>query len=306
MATAEAYDEKVSCKVSTNQEYGRSCRLENVNPDTTKRLKIWRDTKYVHFDNSEIESFTEEFLEQLKGVEYLNANDVGLRSVDGTSLKIVEGMKIFFGAQNELTRLEANTFSFNKKLELIYLKFNRIEEIHPKAFEGLPELYAIDISSNKLKVLENIFDTLPSLVRLDLSLNLFESLDKSIFANNANLMQLNLDGNNFRYFDPDIFAPLIKLEYVNLSFNKSPIETIHGDLFNNSSNLKQVFFIGNQIRAVDRRFLKDPKPLLEIVSFRKNLCIDKDFLYLDGIFGKSQQNELRKCYENYYKKSNKI
>lgn len=306
MATAKAYDEKVSCKVSTNQEYGRSCRLENVNLDTTKRLKVWRDTKYVHFDNSEIESFTEEFLEQLKGVEYLNANDVGLRSVDGTSLKIVEGMKIFFGAQNELTRLEANTFSFNKKLELIYLKFNRIEEIHPKAFEGLPELYAIDISSNKLKVLENIFDTLPSLVRLDLSLNLFESLDKSIFANNANLMQLNLDGNNFRYFDPDIFAPLIKLEYVNLSFNKSPIETIHGDLFNNSSNLKQVFFIGNQIRAVDRRFLKDPKPLLEIVSFRKNLCIDKDFLYLDGIFGKSQQNELRKCYENYYKKLNKI
>lgn len=300
MATAKAYDEKVSCKVSTNQEYGRSCRLENVNLGTTKRLKIWRDTKYIHFENSDIESFTEEFLEQLKEVEYLNANDVGLRSVDGTSLKIVEGMKIFFGAHNELTRLEANTFSFNKKLELIYLKFNRIEEIHPKAFEGLLELYVIDISSNKLKVLGNIFDTLTSLVRLDLSLNLIESLDKSIFINNVNLMQLNLDGNNFRYFDPDIFAPLINLEFVNLSFNKSPIETIHGDLFKNSANLKQAFFIRNQIRAVDRRFLKDTKPLLEIVSFRSNLCIDKDFLYLNGSFGKSQQNDLRKCYENYY------
>lgn len=300
MATAEAYDEEVSCKVSTNQEYGRSCLLENVNLETTKRLKVWRDTKYVHFENSQIERFTEEFLEQLKEVEYLNANDVGLKSVDGTSLKKIEGMKIFFGSQNELTQLEEKTFSFNKKLELIYLKFNRIEDIHPKAFEDLHELYALDISSNKLKDLGNIFDTLTSLVRLDLSLNLIESLDKSIFSNNVKLMQLNLDGNSFKYFDPDVFAPLINLEFVNLSFNKSPIETIHGDLFKDSSNLKQAFFIRNRIRAVGRRFLRDPKPLLEIVSFRSNLCIDKDFLYLNGTFGKSQQNELRQCYENYY------
>lgn len=77
-----------------------------------------RGTKYVYFENSEIERFNEELMEQLKEVEYLNVNYVELEAVDGRCLGIVAGLKTFFGAHNELTRIDANAFSHNKKLEV--------------------------------------------------------------------------------------------------------------------------------------------------------------------------------------------
>lgn len=255
--------------------------------------------KYVYFENSEIESFTEEFVAQLKGVEFLNVNDVGLKSVDGRSLGLLDELLTFWGGQNKLERLETNAFSGNKKLEMIYLKFNRISFIHHKAFDGLVELFVLDLSSNKLKEIRNIFESLRSLVKLDLSLNRIEKLDKNVFKNLGELRELNLMKNNLKFLDPDVFKPLLSLEFVNISFNKSPLGIISAELFKHNFHLKQIYLINNKIRAIDRKFLDNLKPSLEIISLRTNSCIDDDIIAANGTIAWSERLKLKDCNENF-------
>lgn len=260
-----------------------------------------KSLKYVYFQNSEIESFTEEFLKQLRGIEYFNLNEVDLERIDGEKLKILEELVVFWGGHNEVKRLEKNAFSGNKKLEMIYLKFNQIWHIHPKAFAGLDQLYVLDISSNKLKNLDRIFGSLINLIKLDLSSNLIEKFDRNVFKELGMLRALNLQQNNLKHLNPKVYDPLVRLEFINISFNKSPLETIAGDLFKYNFHLKQIYFIKNKIKAIDRDFIKHFKPVLEIVSLRENLCIDDDVMGKNGTILDGEKVKLRLCNSNLKK-----
>lgn len=268
------------------------------------RLGVEVDTKslkYVYFEESRIESFTEEFMEQLRGVEYFNANGVGLERIEARSLGKLAEILIFWGGQNRIEMLEARTFNGNSKLEAIYLKFNQIQFIHPEAFDGLNQLYMLDLSSNRLKSVANIFDLTSSLVKLDLSVNFIEKLDGNIFMSLENLRGLSLQKNNLRRLDPTVFDPLVSLEHVDISFNKSPLKTVPGNLFKLNLQLRQIFLIGNEIQAIEPRFLENSKTRLEEMSFRFNTCVDDDIAnVMNGRIEKTQKQKLQKCFENFY------
>lgn len=274
--------------------------MENVNLERMSQLEVeidMKSLKYVYFENSDIESFTEEFAKQLKGVEVLNANDVGLKHIDGGIMGELSELIIFWGGQNRLKRLEAFAFANNKKLEVISLKFNRIRFVHPLALAGLKQLYVLDLSSNRLKTFDDIFKSLENLVKLDLSSNLIEIFDKEIFKSLGDLRELNLQKNNLKFLDPAVFEPLTSIQFLNISFNKSPLEIIVGHLFKHNFHLKQVYLIDNKIRAIDRRFLLNYKPSLEIISLRKNICVDDDILMTNDTVTKSEQLKIKECNE---------
>lgn len=259
-----------------------------------------KSLKYVYFEESKIESFTEEFMEQLKGVEYFNANGVGLERIEARSFAKLSEILMFWGGQNRIERLEAGTFHGNSKLEAIYLKFNQIQFVHPDAFDGLSQLYMLDLSSNRLKSVVNIFDPVGSLVKLDLSMNFIEKLDRNIFMSLENLRGLSLQKNNLKRLDPIVFDPLTSLEHVDISFNKSPLKTIPGNLFKHNLQLRQIFLIGNKIQAVDPIFLENPKARLEEISFRFNACVDDDISnVMNGWIEKTQKHKLQKCFRNF-------
>jgi len=290
---------KVSCKISNNAEYGKACRLENVNAETEVEIDT-QLLKYVYFDHSEIEGFTKPFLAQLKGIEYFNANSIDLEYLNGEILSGLDSIIGFWAAHNSLKSLNAYTFAGNQELELIYLKFNRIDYIHENAFVGLDNLYVLDLSSNNLKEISNAFDSLHQLVRLDLSSNLIESFDESIFDGLPHLMELNLQKNNIKLLDPAVFNPLRNLQYINLSFNKSPIEVIPGNLFALNYRLRRLHLTGNGIKGIDRQFFMHDKPNLELVSFRQNSCVNDDVeLLSNATISRSQLMKFKMCYEKF-------
>lgn len=284
--------------------FGETCRLENVNLETMNSLEVEIDTKslkYVFFDNSKVESFTEEFIEQLKGVEFLNANDVGLERVDGRSLRKLEELMIFWGGLNQIKRLEADSFSGNRKLEEIYLKFNKISFIDEAAFKNLYQLLILDLSSNKLNSLNLIFKSLKSLIHLDLSSNLIDKLPENVFKNLIKLKSLKLQKNNLKSLNPVVFEPLKSLEFIDVSFNKSPIKVIPGDLFKQNINLQQIYFVSSKIQSIDRNFFQHSKPSLEVLSLRTNECIDDDLTSVsNGSLSKDDKRKLQKCFDNFY------
>lgn len=259
-----------------------------------------KSLKYVYFQLSEIESFPEEFMEQLKGVEFFNANGVGLERIDGKSLGKLDEMLVFWGGLNKIESLEARSFSENIKIEAIYLKLNRIQHIDPMAFEGIPQLLALDLSSNRLSKFGRCFDPLIQLVAVDLSSNLIEKLPEDTFKNLKDLRDLKLQNNQFLALDPDLFKPLISLRYINMSFNKHPLNTIVGDLFEFNLNLNQFLFIGNKLKAIDRDFFKHFKQSMDMLSFRFNSCIDDDFIHIkNGTLDESDYVKLNRCFDNF-------
>lgn len=276
--------------------------MEKVNQDTS-RLEVKIDTKslkYVYFVLSEIKSFSEEFMEQLREVEFFNANEVGLERIDGTSLTKLSKMLIFWGGLNKIKRLEANVFSGNRNLRSIYLTFNKIHQVHDTAFEGLDLLYLLDLSSNKLKELTNFLNPLTNLLTLDLSSNLIERLPVNIFNNLENLMSLQLSNNNLLNLNPKSFDPLINLRHIIISFNKTPFKVINGTLFKINILLRDIVFIGDKIKAIDRKFIQNPKSSLKNLALRDNVCVHEDFTgFNDGTLSKSQELELEICFENH-------
>lgn len=261
-------------------------------------VEIDKSLKYVYFGSSEIESFTEDFMEQLKEVEFFNANGVGLERIDGSFRKLKE-LLVFWGGENRIEELGEKVFEENSNLEAIYLKFNQISFIHPKAFYGLPQLFVLDLSSNKLKNLDNIFETLKEVVRLDLSGNEIEKLNENIFRNMINLQELKIMKNNFKSLDPKVYHPLANLQSINISFNKSPIRKISGDLFKYNFNLQEIVLMNNQIEIIERRFILNGKPSLNILSLRSNKCVDSDIIRIDkeGQIEDSEIENLRKCFK---------
>lgn len=268
------------------------------------RLEVEIDAKslkYVYFQNSEVKTFTEEFLEQLRDVEYFNANQVGLERVDGRSLAKLKAMLVFWAGENKIEELEENSFSGNEKLEAIHLSFNQIRYIHPRAFNGLGNLVALDLSSNRLKSLTGVFDPLPELVRLLLSQNPIEEFHQNVFKKLERLRELKLLNINLKHLDPKVFDPLTNLEYINLSFNKSPLRKVPGSLFKRNYHLQEMILIKNSIQSIDPQFLRNYKPKLKHVSFRMNSCIvDGDFLNLEqGTIDDAGIEKFTICFRNY-------
>lgn len=296
--------EEIICKLSRHSNYGNTCRLENVVIDSQTNhsdINIKSvDNQHVFFVNSTIKYLSSDFLEQLKYIEFFNANAIGLKKIDRNSLKVFNLLYGFWGAQNNLKQIEAKTFIHNPTLELLYLKFNRIEYVSPHAFVGLENLIVMDLSSNRIKNLEHgTFDNLYKLVSLDISLNSIEYLQDDTFEHLQNLRQLILAKNNFKTINPHSFDPLVNLHYINMSFNKSPIEVIEAKLFKQNKKLNQVFLISNQIRSIDPQFFYNKKDELTRISLRSNKCINSDVEPINGKLNQDYNRQLKQCFMNF-------
>lgn len=296
--------EEIICKLSRHSDFGNSCQLENVVIDSQTNhsdIKIKSvDNQHVFFVNSTIKYLSTDFLQQLKYIEYFNANSIGLKKIDRNSLKVFNLLYGFWGGQNNLKKLEAKTFINNPTLELLYLKFNRIEYISPHAFLGLDNLIVMDLSSNRIKNLEHgTFHNLYKLITLDISLNSIEYLQDDTFEHLQSLRQLILAKNNFQTINPHSFDPLVNLLYINMSFNKSPIELIDGKLFKQNKKLNQVFLISNQIRSINPQFFYNNKNNLTRISLRSNKCINSDVEPLNGKLNDDYKRQLKQCFMNF-------
>lgn len=263
------------------------------------KIRHEKSLKYVFFRNSEIEFFTDELVEQLEGIEYLNVNEVGLEHIDGKILGRLKGIFIFWGSQNEIENLEAGAFNGCENLEYIVLKFNRISYIHEYAFHDLNRLIKLDLSSNKLKHIGRIFDGLHSLLEIDLSSNHIEHLHDEIFNDLQNLEALILSKNNFKFLNYKAFDSLVNLQHLNLCFNRSPIPVIYERFLKYNVNLSEILLCNNKIKAIEKEFFLHSKPDLKLILLRMNSCTNEDLTVRTKTIISDELLKFQLCYDNF-------
>ncbi|XP_063967394.1 protein artichoke-like [Lytechinus pictus] len=214
-------------------------------------------------------------------LDYLYLCDCAIQNIELTDCPNLN----YVNAQtNDLRSLSA--FHDLPKMHYLILKNNFIDSIGENGLDGLPELYALDLSHNRFSAIP-LLPELPLLTDLDLSYNKIESLTFEFVANLPNLKELILTGNRLKTIP--VFPNIPFLETLTLSENgityieESPFDDLPTltRLEMTDCNLTSMASLGpipplhllilnqNQIREVDVGFLSSV-PNLKLLNLANN------------------------------------
>ena len=184
--------------------------------------------KFLEFITSNLSYIPEQVFKKFPNLEYLNANNVGLKSF--RALTNAVDLKVVLANNNQLSKLNANVFCVATNLGRLSLRKNQIQEIDVNAFNSLRNLKELYLSDNQLSSLHmNTFSPLISLEILALSGNQLQSIDLELFHANLQLNEILLYDNKITAIHPQAFNNLAKLFNLELHGNTCVDKDIRSD-----------------------------------------------------------------------------
>lgn len=166
---------------------------------------------------------------------------LGLHKI--SSVKIVNSTIDFISlkAFNGLTELYA-----------VNLSGNKLRELHPETFANNKKLFLLTLSNNPLKFpakgSNDYFLNASAVQELDVSNCNMQNITANTFKNMSGLMYLNVAGNHLNKIDPDAFRNLLDLE--ELDFSDNNIKSLPDDIFSANTELATVHIQMNPIDTV--------------------------------------------------------
>ena len=176
--------------------------------------------------------------------------------------------------RNNITRLDAGSFSGASGVKILVLDENRIGEVDDGTFGHLANLNQLWLSNNRLV---RVPAGLPSsLQRLMLDSNNIDRLSADSFRNLSRLNTLTLTENVITAIDVAAFRSLSTLAHLDLSANK--INSVSAGLFASNARLDTLLLSRNPLQFLDAgSFLGLPRLRTLSLSFvRTRVCIDED------------------------------
>ncbi|XP_078497519.1 uncharacterized protein LOC144753835 [Lissotriton helveticus] len=152
--------------------------------------------------------------------------------------------------RNNLSELEAGSFSALWSMRILLLSSNHIRTVHLKAFESLGFLEKLDISRNLIHKLSHDFSNdLVSLKELRVSFNQMEHLGFKSLQHLENLEKLDISHNQVSFIERGAFRGLSKLRHLFLQANK--LEVIHDGFFFMLQNLEVLNLAKNNLSVIE-------------------------------------------------------
>ncbi|XP_054727146.1 protein toll-like [Anastrepha obliqua] len=185
-------------------------------------------------------TLSERFLEPLPNLEYL---DLG---------------------NNFLEHLPNGVFKNQHKLEHLNLRKNNLRQLNKEVFRGVNTLTVLDLKSNEIESLEHdVFSLLSNMTSLNLNRNRIHELPVGLFAANEQLTVFKLKNNKvqLKSLPTGLFANLPILEAVHISCG---LETLHMDLFKNSTKITSLNMNKNLLTTLPKNLLNDQQKLLSL------------------------------------------
>lgn len=176
--------------------------------------------------------------------------------------------------------IQLTDFIFKKlglhQITTVKIVNSSIDFVAPNAFYGLPNLYAVNLSNDRLKVLhpetfahnkklvlltlahnplkfpapesQDYFLNTSSIQELDISYCNMKYIAANTFTNMPGVMYLNLAGNHLSSMDPNTFKKLLDLEELDLSDND--LKPLPDDIFSENNELATLHISRNPMDTV--------------------------------------------------------
>lgn len=151
-----------------------------------------------------------------------------------------------------ITSVSANAFHGLHELYAVNLSNNKLKSLHPETFASNKKLLLLTLSYNPLKFpapgSKEYFLNASSVQELDVSYCNMHYITANTIKNMPGLMYLNLAGNNLSEMEADTFKTLLDLEEIDLSDNN--IKSLPDDIFSENTELATLHIQRNPIDSV--------------------------------------------------------
>lgn len=184
------------------------CKLENLLSTTfTKLLKL---------NILNLSYNTRLSLQQVQSMS-INRMDVSYCNMDYIYLEGFPNLTMAFLSSNMVNYLSRETFTHNRKLEVIDFSSNSISHITIDTFKQMLNLKDLNLSYNSISVVDrDTFKHNSLLLSLDLAKNFIQKLMR---ITSSSLIKLNVSGCEIIHLDRDTIGALPRLKELDLSHN---------------------------------------------------------------------------------------
>lgn len=190
--------------------------------------------------------------------------------------------RVFSFADNYLTYLPEDMFSYKPHFESLILPRNELAGVHPKAFSRLRNLTDINMDNNRLSVIDEfMFKENPELLHVSLKINLIEEIHPRAFVNARKLYTLSLDCNKLKTIAVPMFQSNLMLGDIGLGSNE--ISIFPTEALASMLRLKFLYLGSNRLRTFNWRAL--PTRTLRGLTLDNNELTDLDYVGLARDFG---------------------
>ncbi|PZC84089.1 hypothetical protein B5X24_HaOG205811 [Helicoverpa armigera] len=156
----------------------------------------------------------------IRKLRSLKSLDIGNNNITHLNRENFRGLSELFGLRlvdNKVTYLNEDTFEHLPQLQLLNLASNKIKHVAPGCFRKNENLKLLRLDDNEILKIDGIFNTLNSLVWLNMSANKLTFFDFRSFP--STLEWLDLHKNNIENFVNDDMYSIVNIKLLDLSFN---------------------------------------------------------------------------------------
>ncbi|KAL1459844.1 hypothetical protein WDU94_011797 [Cyamophila willieti] len=207
---------------------------------------------------SNIQTLSRKFLENLPNVQHIDLSNNRLHIILDDAFTNNTNLNHLNLSHNQLKTIEPRAFDNLDQLKELYLNQNQLT-LPEKVFFPLWNLEQLDVSHNKLTMLDNYF-FLPNkkMTHLYLNHNNIANLSKQSLINMNQLLTLDLSHNVIRELPAQVFQSLEQLLTLNISNNE--LHSVINDSFSSMRNLNTLDMSVNEIiQLSDSTFSENKK-----------------------------------------------
>lgn len=184
------------------------------------------------------------------GIGYDDIKNQTYKSIELNSIKSIELNPCKdLSDKSKVDTTEHQIFCLSSTNEKLYCRFPDLlhfrvvqvglVEVCPSDFKGLKKLEFLDLSHNKLRIIQNgTFDDLNQLLNLTLKNNSISRIDKGTFKNLVLLKNLDMSDNRLTSLEAGLFSTNLKI--VTIDFLCNDLRFIPWDLFKNLPEVQVV------------------------------------------------------------------
>lgn len=178
-------------------------------------------------------------------------------------------------AYNKFTCNSLANLNTLNSLRILNLSNNFLSDGCVEIFPNFLKVQELNLSNNKLKLVDGLFRNYFDLIWLNLANNRLSSLPNGIFHDAINVKYIDLSQNQIKLLNDATFASTIRLQTLNLSNNL--LQNLQFTLVEPLKNLQVLDISGNQLHFIDYDVIFTNLPTLSI-DIKSNL-FTCDLLY---------------------------
>lgn len=222
----------------------RRCTIENQ-PITDPWYNILDTSdsfiESFYIDNDKNVKFIPENVgEKFPNVIVFHVVKTGLTSIAAKDFRNLPNLKEIELNDNEIERVNRNTFKYLLQLEHINLASNKIRHLSADVFSDQSQLKQLLLQQNEIEFIdEKLFANLIELRKLSLSDNKLFAISKNQLKSNRMLEKIWLDRNRIKAISSTTFDGLHNLELINMDGNSCVSDHWYANQFSGMKNYLQ-------------------------------------------------------------------